>query len=154
MRTNAGGDLAFEVPESPRAPGDVLYLPPAALSEVSVPRLGALEIQSNQLRVFPSESTCSGVWLPGDICPASKQHQHPSSIQSVGPAKGWLLRCGAQDGKTTTHTSPIHSPASLTQLAAGFLLVSPLQLPGPAAGSTASSSPSIQGLGQTNLILV
>ena len=102
----------------------------------------ALEIQSNQLRVFPSESTCSGVWLPGDICPASNISIHPpSSIQSAGPAKAWLLKCGAQDGKTATHTGPIHSPAFLTQPAAGFLLVSPLQLPGPAAGSTASRRP-------------
>ena len=142
MSTNAGGDLAFEVLESARAPGDVLRLPPAALSEVSVPSFGN--------PVKPAESFPIREHMFWGLAPrghmSSLQHQHPSSIQSAGPAKAWLLKCGAQDGKTATHTGPIHSPAFLTQPAAGFLLVSPLQLPGPAAGSTASSSPSIQGL--------
>lgn len=135
---NAGGDLAFEVLESARAPGDVLRLP-QLLSLGLSPKLW--EIQSNQLRVFPSRAHVLGFWLPGDICqpPTSASILHPVRwpCQGVAPEM-WSTRW-----KTATHTGP--SIPSFPD-PADFLLVSPLQLPGPTAGSTASSSPSIQGL--------
>lgn len=63
MQLKAGGDLAFEVPESAGTQGNIPHLLPALLSDVSAPSLGALEVHSKQLRVFTLEST--GVQGPG-----------------------------------------------------------------------------------------
>ena len=115
---------------------------PAPLSEVPAPSRGALEIKSNQLRAFLLESTI--VLGPGSqgtyVQPPGGLGNQPQSC--LAALLWWLQRYGAQAVGLGKDLLP---HGSLTQPAAGFLLVSHLSSQTLLHKAQPPPNPSIQG---------